>query len=235
MAEPTTFIKLHRNILDWRWYEDSNTFRLFVHLLLKANYKDKDWQDKVVERGHLITSISRLSEETGLSIQAVRTSLGRLADTGEITRSSTARYTEITVLNYDKYQSPTNQQQTNNKPTTTTKEVKNNKNTNTSQISDEIPDKPKFEADSNPYKCASYLAKCITERLPNKKITEKQLQSWASDFDKLNRIDGQGWKDIAAVLDFSQSDPFWQVNILSAGKFRKKYDQLFLKMQREDK
>ena len=73
------------------------------------------------------------------------------------------------------------------------------------------------------------------ERLPNKKISEKQIQSWACDFDKLNRIDGQDWKDIAAVLDVSQTDLFWQVNILSAGKFRKQYDQLFLKMQREDK
>ena len=221
MAEPTTFIKLDRNITEWRWYGDANTFRLFVHLLLKANYKDKDWQDTVVERGHLITSINRLSAETGLSYQAVRTSLCRLADTGEITRSSTSKHTEITVLNYDKYQSPTNQQQTNNKPITTTKEVKNNKNI--------------FAPESEPYRCAKYLADKITERIPNKTIFEKQIQSWAGDIDKLNSLDGQDWKTIAAVLDFSQVDTFWSKNILSGANLRKNFDRLYLQMQQEER
>ena len=97
--------------------------------------------------------------------------------------------------------------------------------------------KPKrpFEHDSKPYKLAAYLARRITERLPNRKpFTETCLQSWALDFDRLNRIDGHEWQDIAAVLDFSQSDSFWRLNILSAGKFRKQYDQLWLKMKEEE-
>ena len=38
------YIKLHRSIMDWRWYDDPNTFRMFVHLLLKANHAAKDWR-----------------------------------------------------------------------------------------------------------------------------------------------------------------------------------------------
>lgn len=92
-----------------------------------------------------------------------------------------------------------------------------------------------FEQDSKPYKLAAYLARRITERLPGKKpFTENCLQSWALDFDRLNRIDRHRWQDIAAVLDFSQSDSFWRTNILSAGKFRKQYDRLWLQMKEEE-
>ena len=33
------FIKLHRKIVDWEWYDDINrNFRFIYHLLLKANF-----------------------------------------------------------------------------------------------------------------------------------------------------------------------------------------------------
>ena len=38
------WIKLHRQILDWEWYDDINVKVLFLHLLLTANYEDKKWQ-----------------------------------------------------------------------------------------------------------------------------------------------------------------------------------------------
>ena len=47
----TTYIKLDRNILNWRWYKDANTFRLFIHLLLKANIRDHDFEHVTIRRG----------------------------------------------------------------------------------------------------------------------------------------------------------------------------------------
>ena len=44
VADQTTFIKIDRNIMDWRWYQDPNTFRLFVHLILRANIRDHDFE-----------------------------------------------------------------------------------------------------------------------------------------------------------------------------------------------
>jgi uncharacterized phage protein (TIGR02220 family) len=104
VSEPTTFIKLDRNILSWRWYGDMNTFKLFIHLLLKANFEDREWQNKIILRGELVTSISRLSEETGLTVKQVRTALNHLKGTNEVASRSTAQYTVITILNYEKYQ-----------------------------------------------------------------------------------------------------------------------------------
>lgn len=93
--------------------------------------------------------------------------------------------------------------------------------------------KPKqvFEHDSLPYRAARWLADQIEERLPNCTAhSEATLQSWAADFDKCHRLDKHSWEDINAVLQFSQSDSFWQSNILSGGKFRKQFTQLLAKM-----
>ena len=111
---------------------------------------------------------------------------------------------------------------------------KDSKDTSSSEVATAPADKVKvsFEKDSRPYKCALYLANQIAERIPGKKYAEATLQSWAKDFDRVNRLDGHSWDDIGTVLTFSQNDSFWQGNILSGAKFRKQYDQLYLKMQK---
>lgn len=82
------------------------------------------------------------------------------------------------------------------------------------------------------YQAAVYLNRQICSRYPSQQpANEKRLQSWADAFDKCHRLDGQSWEDIGRVLRFSQKDPFWQTNILSAKKFREKYLQLLAKMQ----
>lgn len=37
------YIKIHRKMLDWEWYDDIPTKTLFLHLLLTANWKDSKW------------------------------------------------------------------------------------------------------------------------------------------------------------------------------------------------
>lgn len=131
------YIKLHRSIMDWRWYDDPNTFRLFVHLLLKANHAPKEWRNVKVERGQVITSLARLHEELGISIQALRTSLKRLKITGEITKQSTSAYTLINIVNYEKYQGEPNTDNTDNNTDfnkrTTSNQHANNKRTTTNK------------------------------------------------------------------------------------------------------
>ena len=126
------FIKLHRQLLDWEWYKDIPVRILFEHCLLKANYKAKKWQGIVIEVGSFVTSYENLSFETGLTVQQVRTALNKLKSTGEVTSTSTSRYSIITIKNWNDYQDintqdnkqATNEQQTSNKQITTTKESK---------------------------------------------------------------------------------------------------------------
>lgn len=103
------WIKLYRDMLDWEWYEDVSTTRVFIHLLLTANHKDKRWKGEIIKRGALITSIRHLAEATRLSTPTVQRCLKKLEKTGEITKKSTNKYTLIEVVNYDKYQTDNNE------------------------------------------------------------------------------------------------------------------------------
>lgn len=113
------WIKIHRNFLEWEWFDDDAMLRLFLTILLLANHKDGNWHGIHVNRGQLITSRHTLSQRTGLSDQQIRTCLYRLENTGEICRQSTKHNTIITICNYDKYQvEDIDNQPTNNQPIT---------------------------------------------------------------------------------------------------------------------
>ncbi len=116
------FIKLHRKMTKWGWYHDANTFRLFVHLLLTANYEPRPFEGRTIERGQRAASIAGLSNETDISVQSIRTAMNHLKSTGEITTEPMPKYTIITIKNYDSYQrvtsDQTNDQQTTDKRST---------------------------------------------------------------------------------------------------------------------
>lgn len=128
------FIIIKRELLQNEWYQSENTIRLYIHLLIKANFKDKKWQGKLIKRGQLITSTSHLSIELKQSVQKIKTALHNLESTGYIIKQSTNRYTLITLINYDESQDSdyesnqqviqltTNKELTNNKPITTTEQ-----------------------------------------------------------------------------------------------------------------
>ena len=136
------FIVLHRKMVDWEWYQDANTMRLFVHCILKANHKARKWQGIDINRGQFLTSSDTLAADLKLSRQQIRTSLNKLKSTNEITISTTARYSMITVSSYNEYQDkgkPDNQRVTNKQPTdnqlvTTNNNDNNENNDNNTKI-----------------------------------------------------------------------------------------------------
>lgn len=88
---------------DWEWYENKNVFRLFYHCLLHTNLEDKRYCGKEIKAGQFVSSITRISAETGLTESQVRTALKKLKDTGYISTKSTNKYTIYTVNEYQKY------------------------------------------------------------------------------------------------------------------------------------
>lgn len=98
------YIKLSRKLMDWEWYMNINTCRLFIHMLLKANWKDGKFEGKVIPRGSFVSSIGNLAKETSLTNDEVRTALKHLISTKEITKQSFSKFTVFTVNNYSEYQ-----------------------------------------------------------------------------------------------------------------------------------
>lgn len=93
-----------------------------------------------------------------------------------------------------------------------------------------------FDKDSDAYQAASFLARQKEKHYPDlKPPEEKDIQRWAADFDKCNRIDKHSWEDISDVLRFSQKNAFWRKNILSGKKFREKYERLLIEMTEENR
>lgn len=88
---------------DWEWYENTNVFRLFYHCLLHTNLEDKRYCGKEIKAGQFVSSITRISAETGLTESQVRTALKKLKDTGYISTKSTNKYTIYTVNEYQTY------------------------------------------------------------------------------------------------------------------------------------
>jgi len=98
------WIKLHRKILEWEWYTDTNTFALFMHLLLTCNFKETKWRGVELDIGETIRGIRSLAEETTLSIQNVRTSIAKLKSTGELTQRQHGKHRILKLKNYKEYQ-----------------------------------------------------------------------------------------------------------------------------------
>ena len=130
MAE--AFIKICRKMLEWEWYDDVNTFRVFFHCLLRANWKSGSWHGIDYKAGEFITSLPTLATETCLSVRQVRVALDHLKLTGELTDRRQGNARIITVVKWNEYQGcdrpddrpVTDQGQTSDRPVTADKEYK---------------------------------------------------------------------------------------------------------------
>jgi len=105
------WLKIHRAMLDWEWYKDTNTKVLFLHFLLKANYADSTYKGHVVPRGSLVTGFDSLVEQLKISRQQLRTAMKKLQSTNEVTLKTTNKFSIVCLVNYESYQG---EQHTNN-------------------------------------------------------------------------------------------------------------------------
>lgn len=91
-------------MIDWEWYRDQNTKALFIHCLLKANWKDGKFEGHDIPRGSFVTGRKKLAQELGLSEQEIRTALKHLISTNELTIKKTNKFSIISIVNYEMYQ-----------------------------------------------------------------------------------------------------------------------------------
>lgn len=102
--ENGNFIKLNRQLLEWRYWYSETAVKLWILILMKANWKDGWFMGDRIPRGSLATSIASLADECGKSPTTIKKWLSRFEEDGQITRRVTNRYTQITVINYGFFQ-----------------------------------------------------------------------------------------------------------------------------------
>lgn len=202
------WIKVHRKLVDWEWYNDINVKVVFLHLLLTANHKEKQWKGQTILRGQKLTSIEHLADDVGLTIQQTRTALKKLKSTHEITIKTTNKNTLITIEKFNNYQFEidednkqnnkqfnnliTNNQQTNNKQITTNKNEKNDNNDN---IKKEKNKKRKtFEEVLAENNCSEELESSIRDFIDMRKtikkpMTLKALELLFKNLEKLTNLE----------------------------------------------
>lgn len=211
------FIKLHRKINRWRWRSNKAVYNVFLYLLTEANYKDEAWEDIIIKRGQLVTGRASLAKSTKYTEDQIRTVLSKLKSTGEITIKTTNRYSLITIVNYDLYQSNhekdnqqnealDHQQIPNRSPTdhqqiTTIKEYKEIKeykkkiNKKKDSVSNENVSKdfyfslaPVEVLLSHPFALARNLRHILQEKL-RRTFPDSEISRWTKDFEELLEID----------------------------------------------
>ena len=131
-----TYIKLFRKMLKWEWYKDTNTTRVFLHILLRANYKPSKYKGFDIDAGECVFGRKQWAEDLGLTEQQVRTAINHLKSTNEITIRTTNKFSIVKVEKWAFWQieeggatnkatnNLTNKQPTTNQQLTTSKESK---------------------------------------------------------------------------------------------------------------
>ena len=69
---------------------------------------------------------------------------------------------------------------------------------------------------------------------PHFTTSQKHIEQWAKDIEKLNRIDKRSYEDIEKAIRWAKTaGNFWCPHIISGSKLREKYPQVFLQMQQQ--
>lgn len=98
------FVKIYRSLLAWEWFDDAKTLQVWIYILLRVQWEDTRWRGIQIKRGQMLESLPSIAENTGLSVQSVRTAISHLKSTGEITDYVTGFGRLITVIKWADFQ-----------------------------------------------------------------------------------------------------------------------------------
>ena len=125
------WIRMQRGIVDHWVFSEADALKLWVYLLMSANYEDKsrmfNGRLTQVKRGQLIYGRHAVSQRLGISEAKLRRYMKQFIKDEMISQQITNKYSVITITCYEKYQDGSqqtaNKQPTKRQQTTTPKQV----------------------------------------------------------------------------------------------------------------
>lgn len=235
------YIKDWRKIKEWEWFKAPHMYKLFMHLIREANYKDTRYQGRLIKRGQLVTGRKVLSAETGISEQSVRTCLERLVDSKEINIIPTSKFSIITIIEYNTYQSgddnnnqPINQQA--NQQSTINQPASNHQSTTSKELFKKVKKvKKKSKSVNQTEYLPDFLEIWTSYKCPTKKIGSKEKAQT-----KYNELIKAGYKHddlLRACVECSKAtkndkDGYWRMLQTFFGP--EKYFEAWLETKTDD-
>lgn len=189
------WIAFHRKTLESVVWTDPVLFRLWMLCLTKAAHKDNpnfifDGTPTPLKKGQFITGRKSLTEEYNQGLKAANKIsesktfrfLKKLKSNNMLNIESTTKYSVITIINWDKYQSTEhqNEQQVNNERTTSEQRLNTNNNENNNNNVNNVlgTKRNKNNKYTNAYETYSqaYPAK------PMNQFIAQSIAAWINDF-----------------------------------------------------
>lgn len=243
------WISLHRKIKESVVWTDPNMLKLWFLCLMKASHKDQPnftmiGQVIPLKKGEFVTGRDSLAEDFNEGVQKKnRVSaitlwrfLKRFEKLEMLNIKSTNKYSVVSITNWSTYQE--DEQQVNNKRTSTEQQVNTKNNVNNANNDNNDNNKTSsskrkgriYENDSIYYILAEKLFKQICQ---NQEIKQPNLNAWADDIRKLIEIDKRTESQVSRMIDWCTTDSFWSTVVLSANKLRAKYQTMAAQANRD--
>ncbi len=226
------WIKLHRQLLESRVFQNEGLLKIWIWCLLRANHR-KTWvsirtgngyTEIELQPGQFLFGRGSASAQTRMNPTTVWKRMQKLKSTGNLNIESNSKCSIITIVNWNSYQNDQEKSDSESINQVTAKEQPGDTDKNDKNV------KKLFSSDSIEIRLADLLLKEIKKRKPDFKTPN--IHGWAKSIDLMIRLDGRKPSDIERVISWCQSDSFWQGNVLSTVKLRDKFDQLQLKMRK---
>jgi hypothetical protein len=100
----TGYVKVHRSLLGWEWWDDHTCTRVFLYLILAVNWQEKKWMGITIKPGSMVTTHEGIASACGLTEKQVRRSLDVLESGSVIVREKAGKGQLVTLANWAKFQ-----------------------------------------------------------------------------------------------------------------------------------
>lgn len=223
MLHTEGWIKLHRALLYSDIFDNEKLLKIFIWCILKATHS---YHEQIVGRqivklnsGEFVFGRKKAANELGYSESTLWSYMQLLESKGTICIKSTNKFSIITVVNWNLYQS--SNQLSNNKKTIKKQQSDTNKNVNKENINI-------YDETNEIYIIAKEYVELIRKHNPT--FNQPDLQLWSHQIDNLIKYQKRNIKDIKDIMKWCQNDSFWKSKTLNIEKLSKHYDQLLIQM-----
>jgi hypothetical protein len=224
-------------------WQDVPKFRIFFYIVGNAVFSDDGVRvgNVHLKRGQYLRSFRNLQEDLSYlenrsvkkySLSVIKRKIDQLIEEKRLKVEECELGTLFTVVNYAVYQGFEHYKNDSENTERTGMEQRwnnNKKDKKDKKDNNKKPSSHKFEI------CDMEMAELLFQRIleNNENAKQPNLKAWANEARLMREKDNRTIEQIQYLINWSQNDSFWKVNILSMSKLRSKFDQLVIRCKED--